>query len=306
MGIPTNTNSQGLSTTMKTSFLAIALVALLASSALARQSLKNGYRITFDVPKGTWEYVDFPLEMADFLAPNGTDTSDYKVQITTDVTEVMTTKLWFDTTDIDQEDAADEIDPDASVDGRGDRSGLGDAPGAGDYILSIFADCDGCNDITIELSMYLTDGTDPADEYQVPVPFKLQNNMVSAEFEVPEGEIQTLSWHNDTAGDEIYINVLVSNPLNTVNVKYGTDMPLVTGDETYPSGSAIKGDFKTGALETMPGMNYYGIEGVEAVADGVNFEIATGINAEPTVAGSFTFPSVIAVAIAAVAAIFAL
>lgn len=36
---------------MKTSFLALALLALLATSALARQTAKNGYSMTFDVPK---------------------------------------------------------------------------------------------------------------------------------------------------------------------------------------------------------------------------------------------------------------
>merc|ERR1711991_51563 len=215
MGTP-NTHSQGLSTTMKTSFLALALLALLATSALARQTAKNGYSMTFDVPKDTWEYVDLSLAAGEFL--NATDTSGYKVMIATDITELFTTQLWFGVDDVDQIDAAGEIDSGATGMGRGDRSGEGSAPGAGDYVLSIYATCDGCNDVTVELQMYLVD-----------------------------------------AGDAL-----------------------------------------------VPFMNYYGVEGVDAVAGGINYAIATGINEEPTVAGSFTFPSVIAVAIAAVAAIFAL
>merc|ERR1711916_304397 len=99
----------------------------------------------------------------------------------------------------------------------------------------------------------------------------------------------------------IYINMFTANDLNTVNVVYGIDMPLDADDSKYPPGSAQKGDFMTGALATEVGMNYYGVEGVDAVAGCINYAIATGINEEPTVAGSFTFPSVIAVAIAAVA-----
>merc|ERR1711916_318640 len=78
-----NTHSQGLSTIMKTSFLAFALLALLATSALARQTAKNGYSMTFDVPKDTWEYVDLSLAAGEFL--NDTDTSGYKVMIATDI-----------------------------------------------------------------------------------------------------------------------------------------------------------------------------------------------------------------------------
>merc|ERR1711880_35604 len=163
---------------------------------------KNGYSMTFDVPKDTWEYVDLSLTAGEFL--NATDTSGYKVMIATDITELFTTQLWFGVDDIDQTDAAGEIDSGATGMGRGDRSGEGSAPGAGDYVLSIYATCDGCNDVTVELQMYLVDA------------------------------------------------------------------------------------------------------GVDAVAGGINYAITTGINEEPTVAGSFTFPSVIAVAIAAVAAIFAL
>merc|ERR1711991_300833 len=248
-----NTHSQGLSTIMKTSFLALALLALLATSALARQTAKNGYSMTFDVPKDTWEYVDLSLAAGEFL--NATDTSGYKVMIATDITELFTTQLWFGVDDVDQTDAAGEIDSGATGMGRGDRSGEGSAPGAGDYVLSIYA---------------------------------------------------TLAYHDAVADDEIYINMFTDNDLNTVNVVYGIDMPLDADDSKYPSGSAQKGDFKTGALATEVGMNYYGVEGVDAVAGGINYAIATGINEEPTVAGSFTFPSVIAVAIAAVAAIFAL
>merc|ERR1711916_12159 len=132
MGTP-NTHSQGLSTIMKTSFLALALLALLATSALARQTAKNGYSMTFDVPKDTW---------------------GYKVMIATDITELFTTQLWFGVDDVDQTDAAGEIDSGATGMGRGDRSGEGSAPGAGDYVLSIYATCDGCNDVTVELQMY--------------------------------------------------------------------------------------------------------------------------------------------------------
>jgi len=297
MGTP-NTHSQGLSTIMKTSFLALALLALLATSALARQTAKNGYSMTFDVPKDTWEYVDLSLAAGEFL--NATDTSGYKVMIATDITELFTTQLWFGVDDVDQTDAAGEIDSGATGMGRGDRSGEGSAPGAGDYVLSIYATCDGCNDVTVELQMYLVDAGDAL------VPFMIQNNMLSASFEIDSGDVATLAYHDAVADDEIYINMFTDNDLNTVNVVYGIDMPLDADDSKYPSGSAQKGDFKTGALATEVGMNYYGVEGVDAVAGGINYAITTGINEEPTVAGSFTFPSVIAVAIAAVAAIFAL
>merc|ERR1711916_72109 len=101
-----NTHSQGLSTIMKTSFLALALLALLATSALARQTAKNGYSTTFDVPKDTWEYVDLSLAASEFL--NATDTSGYKVMIA-NITELFTTQLWFGVDDVDQTDAAGEI-----------------------------------------------------------------------------------------------------------------------------------------------------------------------------------------------------
>merc|ERR1711916_394232 len=149
------THSQGLSTIMKTPFLALALLALLATSALARQTAKNGYSMTFDVPKDTWEYVDLSLAAGEFL-------------IATDITELFTTQLWFGVDDVDQTDAAGEIDSGATGMGRGDRSGEGSAPGAGDYVLSIYATCDGCNDVTVELQMYLVDAGDAL------VPFMIQ------------------------------------------------------------------------------------------------------------------------------------
>merc|ERR1711916_127539 len=217
------THSQGLSTIMKTPFLALALLALLATSALARQTAKNGYSMTFDVPKDTWEYVDLSLAAGEFL-------------IATDTTELFTTQLWFGVDDVDQTDAAGEIDSGATGMGRGDRSGEGSAPGAGDYVLSIYATCDGCNDVTVELQMYLVDAGDAL------VPFMIQNNMLSASFEIDSGDVATLAYHDAVADDEIYINMFTDNDLNTVNVVYGIDMPLDADDSKYPPGSAQKGD----------------------------------------------------------------
>lgn len=78
--------------------------------------------------------------------------------IQTDIDDAFTARLWFGTFDLTDLDAPGEIDSDASGGGRGDRSGQADTPSPDNYVLSVYATCDSCTSVLIEVALHLVDG----------------------------------------------------------------------------------------------------------------------------------------------------